>query len=632
MATDRTFTASVVILSHKDNELISEAFSRLAAQFNSELELILLSNGNDELTRRAKTHFSEFQTITTPFVVGCSMGRNIGARLARGKWLIFLDDDGLIEDGCVESLLRCAKETGAPMVRGRIKPLTLDMAEAPSNYDLGDYRRLSFLNGEGVSCVLKRDLLRFDGFDPVLAGHEGVELCARMWRFYGPLGFVYEPSAVLLHDYSKGDAHLEQKKKRYAALKQYVEEVTPNCFLLHDMLRNQAYLPEASAALAVIDREANRHSAAGGGKKITVVTTVKNGRDWLDDYELTWAHQDYDNYEVVIVDDGSTDDTLEKIREIAERDTRFVVVEGSGEGRSAALNAAIGAGTGDIFVIADVDDVSVPNRLSLTMKYFEAFPDCDVVSFATYGEDSLASIGGRPKEKNFYDLKTRLLVGMAGRFPSYAFRRRFFQEPFDNKLVAGVDYDWVSRNIAANSAATGHVLPIPIVYYRQHDGSISTQRVKAQSDTRKAIIKRNFDNLIESMSERDIVFIEAVSSNFQQFQEEDLRAYRGWINKLIGRNAEVGAYDPEALAFALLNFLRSEGVSEATKIVSTPDLAYKFSETVFQSVQYFEDSGDFRKARALLRSFRKGAKGLSGKKRKYMLWSLKQKTRKIFVR
>lgn len=622
--------ASVIILSHKDSDLISEALSRVAEQWNDEFELILISNGNENLRGRAQQYFSEFRNVVTPFVVGCSMGRNIGAQLANGRWLMFLDDDGLIEEECLQSLLYCAKTTGAPMVRGQIKPLTQEEASAPKNYDLGEFRRLSFLNGEGVSCVLRQDFLRFGGFDPVLAGHEGVELCARMWRFYGPRGFIYEPKAVLLHDYSKGEKHLEEKKERYASLKRYVETVTPNCFDLHGMLSEQGHLPELTAAVANIERRIPNQLAAEGLCKITVLTTVRDGEQWLDDYFLSWTHQDFDNYEVIVVDEGSTDATLKRLKEIAERDRRFLVIEGGGIGRSAALNAAYEAGTGDIFVVAEVADISAPDRLSQTMRYFHAFSECDIVSFGMYGDEYLNFVGDCAGKKNFQDLKVRLLSGTAGQFSSYAFRRRFVVEPFDENLLSGMELDWISRNVTANKQTVGHVVPVPVVYGRRIDASSADKSDDPQGDIRTAVILRSFGSLIGSLSDKDLEYIEAISTDRLGLDIVYRPFYQAWISSLIERNNMVGVYDPDALAYALQSFLSTEDSSGELGLVSSPERAYEFGEVVYRSVQHFEELDDIRRARAILRGFRKGAKSLSRKKAKYMLWSLAQKVHRIF--
>ncbi|MEM9359829.1 MAG: glycosyltransferase [Pseudomonadota bacterium] len=624
--------ASVIILSHKDSDLISEALSRVAEQWNDEFELVLISNGNENLRGRAQQYFSEFRNVVTPFVVGCSMGRNIGAQLANGHWLMFLDDDGLIEEECLQSLLDCAKATGAPMVRGKIKPLTQAKASAPKNYDLGDFRRLSFLNGEGVSCVVRQDFLRFGGFDPVLAGHEGVELCARMWRFYGPRGFIYEPKAVLLHDYSKGERHLEEKKERYASLKRYVETVTPNCFDLHGMLSEQGHLPEMTASEANIERRIPNRFAAEDISKITVLTTVRDEEQWLDDYFLSWTHQDYDNYEVIVVYEGSTDATLKHLKEIAERDRRFFVIDGGGISRSAALNAAYEAGTGDIFVVAEFADLSAPDRLSLTMRYFHAFSECDIVSFGMYGEEYLNFVGDCTGKENFQDLKARLLSGTAGQFSSYAFRRRFVVEPFDENLVSDIELDWVSRNFTANKRTVGHVVPVPVVYGRRNDASLEDKSDDAQGDIRSAVIWRSFDSLIGSLSDKDLEFIEAISTDRLRLDKDYRPFYQAWISSLIERNNMVGVYDPDALAYALQSCLSPEDSSDNLGFVSSPEHANHFGETVYRSVQHFEKQGDIRRARAILRGFRKGAKSLSGKNARYMLWSLLQKLHRIFGR
>lgn len=194
--------ASIVVVSHRDHAGVESGLSSIARQIEAaRFEVILVDNGNASLARLGRKLFRAGINIEVGFNAGCSGARNVGAAVARAPFLIFLDDDGITGEGCIDALLDCIHSTGAVAVRGRVEPLTSPDLKG-AHYDLGRARVPALITCEGVSVWNREAYLAAGGFDPLLAGHEGVALCARLWRFHGPAGFVYEPSAVLFHDYA----------------------------------------------------------------------------------------------------------------------------------------------------------------------------------------------------------------------------------------------------------------------------------------------------------------------------------------------------------------------------------------------------------------------------------------------
>ena len=91
--------------------------------------------------------------------------------------------------------------------------------------------------------------------------------------------------------------------------------------------------------------------------------------------------QTLDDFEIVAVDDGSTDETSQVLAEWEARDGRIRTVETPGRGIVAALNAAAGAARGDLLARMDADDVAAPRRFELQVAYLEC--DADVVACGT---------------------------------------------------------------------------------------------------------------------------------------------------------------------------------------------------------------------------------------------------------
>jgi glycosyltransferase involved in cell wall biosynthesis len=85
--------------------------------------------------------------------------------------------------------------------------------------------------------------------------------------------------------------------------------------------------------------------------------------------------QSYSNYEVLVCDDGSTDDSLEILKRFAARDTRVQWVAKSNGGMASALNAAYAMSCGEIVCLLDSDDLYSPDKLEAVVNAFRENPD-----------------------------------------------------------------------------------------------------------------------------------------------------------------------------------------------------------------------------------------------------------------
>src|SRR5208283_6090399 len=99
--------------------------------------------------------------------------------------------------------------------------------------------------------------------------------------------------------------------------------------------------------------------------KVSIVFTTYNDERYIGASVSAALAQDYSNFEVVVVDDGSTDSTEGVFKGIS--DTRLRYMKRDRMGRSAALNEAIAQAEGDFIAINDADDLSFPFRLSYVM-------------------------------------------------------------------------------------------------------------------------------------------------------------------------------------------------------------------------------------------------------------------------
>lgn len=468
---------SIVIVTYRNEPDFSAALWRVhEATKDKGYEVIVVDNGNS-LARSTVAAFPGWLYVEMGFNYGCSGGRNTGAALATGKYVVFLDDDGLIEGDAIAALIESIEVNQAAAVRGRVVPKTPGSPKSTS-YDLGVSTRPSAIDAEGVS-IFRRDLfLRAGGFDPLLSGHEGIVLSAKLIKLAGPFSLLYEPTAVLLHDFSASSQDAEAKVARQALNKEFALFICAEAYELHLALRNYDRLPHSIAGFALrsdFRRYTSLDRAAEDLPRVSILTTARNAAKFLQSYADSLRAQTHGNFEIVFVDDGSTDGTAELIQKLFEGDSRLRLVSAPQLGRSAALNLAITNASNEICLIADADDMSLMTRVAATAMIFTDDPSLACLSLWMFTDRNAAHVG-RPHSVAAGDFSIRSLFGMPASFPAFAFRKSSFQLPFDTSLTAGVDCDWILRNMWASPTLRGKMFSIHGAYYRLHDAQISSTK------------------------------------------------------------------------------------------------------------------------------------------------------------
>jgi glycosyltransferase EpsE len=119
--------------------------------------------------------------------------------------------------------------------------------------------------------------------------------------------------------------------------------------------------------------------SSGEIPRVSVVTTVYNGEPYVDRAIPSILAQTLENFEWILVDDGSTDRTPEILQELAGRDSRVRVFSPGRLGITAAANYGISRARGEYIARQDFDDRSYAERLRLQVAFLDAHPDVGVV-------------------------------------------------------------------------------------------------------------------------------------------------------------------------------------------------------------------------------------------------------------
>jgi len=215
---------------------------------------------------------------------------------------------------------------------------------------------------------------------------------------------------------------------------------------------------------------------------VTVVIAVRNGGEFLSKTLWSVRRQSFENIEVIVVDDGSTDDTAQIARQHGTEDDRIRVVQIDPSGVSTARNLGIMQAQGDLVTLVDGDDLIHPDLLSSHVARFLRGPNPVAAVFSLgVNIDQDDVVGnlllpfGRDTMRN---LEGWVLLPMIYRyFPSPSsttFRRWCLQElgGYDVRLPFAEDYELVLRFV--ERWKIGYV-DRPLMGYRYVPTSLSSR-------------------------------------------------------------------------------------------------------------------------------------------------------------
>jgi glycosyltransferase involved in cell wall biosynthesis len=114
---------------------------------------------------------------------------------------------------------------------------------------------------------------------------------------------------------------------------------------------------------------------------ISIAMAVRNGSDTVGQAIRSLVNQTYSHWELILIDDGSTDGTVEVARQSGDVRVR-VIADGRSRGLAARLNEAIDHSHGVYLARLDADDIAYPERLSRQLAFLQANHEVDLVGSA----------------------------------------------------------------------------------------------------------------------------------------------------------------------------------------------------------------------------------------------------------
>jgi len=301
---------------------------------------------------------------------------------------------------------------------------------------------------------------------------------------------------------------------------------------------------------------------------ISVLLSCYNGARWLDGAINSVLSQAFEDYEFIIVDDGSTDNSPEIIKRYAEQDARIVVIAKSNTGLADSLNVGIQQACGEWIARLDADDICEPARLEKQLAKARSNPSLVFIGSGLLVIDENGTVLKIFRYPASHGLLVRNLR-TARKFPphSSAFYRTDVVRSiggYRTRIRRSEDWDlWLRLSEVGQLAAMDE----PLVRIRKHSGQISHD----ESGRRQKI-----DSTVAIVSYllRRYGFPDPIAADDEMFE-----SFRAWVENRLDQERAFAFFDYcEGVKAVIAEMHKSpSALLAATKhIVSEPGFLTRF--------------------------------------------------------
>lgn len=214
---------------------------------------------------------------------------------------------------------------------------------------------------------------------------------------------------------------------------------------------------------------------------VTVIMPVRDGQRWLSEAIDSVLGQTFSDFELLVIDDGSTDNTPKILAGYQERDARARVITQGREGLARALNQGLAQAKGSLIARLDADDAALPERLRRQILYLDKHPETALLGTWAQVIDEQGRVMRRPlTPATGSDSLTRALARMNPFIhSSVMFRASVARElgGYRPAFEAAEDYDLWLRISEVSGIA---ILPEVLVRYRRHATNVTKTRAVRQ--------------------------------------------------------------------------------------------------------------------------------------------------------
>jgi len=229
-----------------------------------------------------------------------------------------------------------------------------------------------------------------------------------------------------------------------------------------------------------------------------------NAEKYLEDAIKSVLAQTFQNWELILVDDGSTDRSLEIARSFVDPRIR-IISDGFNRRLPYRLNQIINEAQYDIIARMDADDLMAVDRLEKQIKVLNENPEIDLVVTSLYSIGNKNEILGKRIYSNHQMQPKEILQGLTNLLhPSLLARKAWCKRnPYQVNNCLAEDYElWLSAAIKNDFNYV--VMQEPLYFYREVE-NVKKEKMILGYNTQIEVIKKYYNNVISDLEKNKIV-------------------------------------------------------------------------------------------------------------------------------
>lgn len=451
---------SVVVPVHNGAKFIQQAIDNILSQNYPAIEIIVVDDGSTDNSREVIENLKMDVRYFFQPNSGPAAARNRGIKDVSGEYVAFLDVDDLWPERNLVTLMEVLQgEPELDLVRG--------YAQLFRDHENGDRELLgnpreSFPDYIGAGLYRKSAFGKVGLYDPELRFGEDGDWFNRASEKKINMKRLDEVTLLV----QRHDGNMTRGKN--------LVELNAVKVLKKKIDRKRHGLDE--------QEESKAEETAVIKPSVSVVIPVYNGGAFVSDAINSVFDQDYKPLEVIVVDDGSTDNTAERVQ-MTGKSVKYVFQDNKGP--ASARNAGISLAAGKYLAFVDADDLWAEKKLDRQVEILEKNPGIGAVVGFTYRmqmSHDLQEARTRAKDGSIFLLSLGASL----------FRKSMFDKvgKLDEDLKISEDIDWFLR---AREAEMQIIIQKDVVqYYRMHGKNLSNNQLLVNSSLLK-IHKKSLD-------------------------------------------------------------------------------------------------------------------------------------------
>jgi glycosyltransferase involved in cell wall biosynthesis len=279
---------------------------------------------------------------------------------------------------------------------------------------------------------------------------------------------------------------------------------------------------------------------------------VYNGEQYIAEAVNSILTQTYEDFEFLIIDDASTDETPKLLEYFARKDSRIRIHRNSENMQLAAtLNVGLNLAQSPLVARMDADDIAMPHRLQTQVDFMRTHPDITVCGTALE-ECERAEKRWVPPETH-EEICAKMLFQCCLYHPTVIYRKAevLALGGYDDSRSGAEDYDLWQRLIEVPSVRFTN-LNIPLLRKRIHPGVVRDRYRENQRAIANQVRQRFLSRLGLEPDALEAVCHEAISSPMKTTDLPDLMACQAWIDRIEAANLRHGFFSHDHLRRELI--------------------------------------------------------------------------------